>query len=284
METRSDNRNKIIGIILGVAVVLCGFAYLMSRTSSSTPTAPTSTATSTTTASTSTTDSANTVVTISPTTTTRVGGYTITPISVSAGSGIAAPAYQKSITCPAAMPQADCSSIQTQYAKVVAKLGADNKDFTSLLLLGMLRKQIGDYSGAAQVWTYLTKVYPASAVAYDNLGDLYANFMKEYAKAEQNWLASIQIKSGDPTPYRNLFALYTTTSFKPSASAPADILKKGIIANPTATDLQVLLARYYKTQGDAADASATYAAAIANAQSQGNSALAAQLQAEAVGR
>jgi thioredoxin-like negative regulator of GroEL len=99
--------------------------------------------------------------------------------------------------------------------------------------------------------------------------------------ANTNYLAAIKINPGQPDFYRALFTLYTTTSYKPTATAAEDILKAGIAANAKAVDLQVLLARYYKSAGRASDAAAEYAVAVSNAQSQGNQPLATQIQQEA---
>lgn len=206
------------------------------------------------------------------------GTYTITQIPIS--NPPAAPAYKGAITCPSTMSSDQCASIQSQDAVVVSHLSTSTTDFAAWVDLGTLRKEVGDYQGAASAWTYLTQVYPSNATAYANLGDLYANFLQEYPQAEANWLEAIKLNPNDTNPYKDLFTLYTTTSYHPSANSAVNILKQGIAANPNAVDMQVMLARYYKSQGDTTDAEAEYQAAIANAQSQGQTSLAAQIQTE----
>lgn len=225
----------------------------------------------------STTPATNIPITAS-TTVIHANGYTITRITDT--NTVTVPSYKDAITCPNDMSQTECSSVRTRDAAVVAKLNTNATDYASWLTLGMLRKDVGDYQGAVAAWSYVTKLYPKDQVAFDNLGDLYANFIKDYAKADANWLAAIKIKTNDPAPYRDLFTLYTTTSYRPSANAAENILKQGIAANPKAVDLQVLLARYYKAAGRIADASAEYDAAIGNANAQGLTSLAAELATE----
>ena len=106
------------------------------------------------------------------------------------------------------------------------------------------------------------------------------NFLHDYTKAEANYLVGIKDAPSTTAFYKDLFSLYTTTSYKPSNTAAENILKQGISANPKSVDLQMTLARYYKSLGRAADAKAEYDAAIANAKSQNQSDLAAQIQAE----
>ena len=150
----------------------------------------------------------------------------------------------------------------------------------ALIDLGTADKGKDDYAGAEAAWIQATQIAPNNYVAFANLGDLYMNFLHDYAKADANYQAAIKDAATQPALYGDLFTLYTTTSYKPTATAAEDILKKGIAANPNAVELQVSLARYYKTLGRTADAKAEYDAAITNAKSQGETSLAAQLQTE----
>jgi tetratricopeptide (TPR) repeat protein len=229
-----------------------------------------------------TTTAGTTTMQVSPTTmiVTTPGGssYTITQIPIS--NPPAAPAYKGAVPCPSDMSGEQCASIQSQDAAIVGKLNASRTDFAAWIDLGMLRETTGDYQGAVTAWNYVAAIYPTNPAAFANLGDLYTNFTHDYAKADASYLAAIKDDPSDTSFYKNLFTLYTTTSYTPGATAAEDILKKGIAANPKAVDLQVTLARYYKTLGRTADAKVEYDAAIANAISQGQTALAAQIQQE----
>jgi Tfp pilus assembly protein PilF len=208
-------------------------------------------------------------------------GYTITPVSVS--NNVVAPNYSAPLVCAASTPADQCVQFQA-YAKTYAsQIAKSPTDPNAWINLGTARSSAGDYAGAVAAWNYVAALYPTSPTAFDNLAELYADYTHQYALAESNWLQAIKVYPADPAPYQNLFDLYTTTSYTGTAGAPVSILKKGIAANPKAFNLQVLLARYYKSQGDTADAKVQYSAAIANAQAQGQPTMATQIQTEAAG-
>ncbi|HEY4505740.1 MAG TPA: tetratricopeptide repeat protein [Candidatus Paceibacterota bacterium] len=62
--------------------------------------------------------------------------------------------------------------------------------------LGIYQKMSGDYEGAVISWIYITKLSPNSYLAYANLGNLYAYFIKNNTKAEAYYKQAI---SKDPT-------------------------------------------------------------------------------------
>jgi tetratricopeptide (TPR) repeat protein len=229
-----------------------------------------------------TTTTGTTTMQVSPTTVivTTPGGSSYSVSQVPIANPPAVPAYKGTIVCPAGMPQEQCASIQSKDAAVIGKLQTKPTDASAWLQLGTLRKEAGDYQGATVAWDYFVALYPMNSAGYFNLADLYMNFVKDYPKAEANFLLAAKYAPGDTSIYADLFTLYTTTSYVPSHDAAENILKKGIAANPNAVNLQVTLARYYKSAGRATDAKAEYDAAIANAQAQGQTALAAQIQSE----
>lgn len=207
------------------------------------------------------------------------GGYTITQVPIE--DAPKAPPYKSGLTCSTSMSKEQCATIQGQDATAVARIETNVTDFAAWVQLGALREEVGDYQGAATAWGYVKSLYPTNPTVYLNLADLYTNFLKDYAKGEQYYLSAMKYLPTDTSIYANLFTVYTTTSYKPSASAAEDILKKGIAANPKAIDLPVTLARYYKSLGRSADAQAQYNAAIANAKAAGNTDVAAQIEVEA---
>ena len=160
----------------------------------------------------------------------------------------------------------------------MAAINKDKYDFNMWINLGTLRHMAVDEQGAKEVWEYASATWPTNVASFNDLGDLYANYLKDYAKAESNFLTAVKNKPDDTNPYRNLFTLYYDAGYnKGKAEA---ILKKAIAAAPKAVDMQVLLARYYRDTGRTAEAKAEYSLAIKNAQSQGQTDLATTLQAE----
>lgn len=190
---------------------------------------------------------------------------------------LASPKYSGDIT------EEQWTSIAAAFKKTQDAIAKNVQDFKAWIQAGTLYKDAGDYAMAAKVWEYASVLAPTNIVSPLNLGDLYANYVKDYPKAEKNYLQEIANNQNSPLAYRALYELYTETSYKPSATAAEDILRKGIAANPQATDLQVLLARYYAQSGRKEDAKMQYEAAIASADKQDNVTLVAQLKTEEAG-
>lgn len=203
-------------------------------------------------------------------------GYAISPLP-----DVPLPEYREVFVCASSVPASLCTKLKLEAPALIQKIDANPGDAAAWVNLGAMRKLNQDYQGAAEVWIFVTKLQPGSPVAYANLGDLYMNFLKDYKKAEANYLLAIKYAADDANLYQNLFTLYTTTSYNPSPTAAEDILKKGIAVNQNAVNLRVALARYYTSLGRAADAKAEYDAAIKSAEAQGNTSLAAQIKTEA---
>ena len=145
--------------------------------------------------------------------------------------------------------------------------------------LGLYYKQAGDYQAAKDAWEYSSLISPGNIVSFNNLGDLYHYYLKDYPKAEARFLSAIKNDKNYVLSYMNLFDLYRY-SYKVDTTKAADILKQGISTNPGNLDLRVALAHYYAEKGDTANAKAYYKEAINKAKSIGENGLAATLQSE----
>lgn len=208
-------------------------------------------------------------------TTTQVGDYLIEPIPTAATLPTP-PSLNRTVPETPGMDVAVRNTIILKLSETVATLKADSSSFDAWLTLGTLRQALGDYVGAAEAWVYATKLSPHIGVAYANLGNLYANYIKDYPKAEANYLKGIQNDPRAVNTYRNLFELYVY-SYKTDTSAAEDLLKTGIEKLPKALDLKVLLARYYREKNRVADARVAYDSAITAATAAGNTALTTEL-------
>jgi tetratricopeptide (TPR) repeat protein len=256
-----SQRNILAGVVILIIVVAAAYLYL--RPASGVPITPGNTL--------ATSSSATSSASAAP-----ISG---TPTTIHLGA--AQPSFTQPISFAAGIPANVKAALNTQFADVSSQLAKNPTQVDLWLGLGTLRKMGGDYQGAIEDWNYVGKDGNSlSSVAYGNLADLYLNFVKNYPQAEASYKAAIALNPAYPDYYQGLFTLYTTTSYKPSPTAAEDILKQGIAANPKAVDLQVTLAVYYKSLGRTADAKAEFDAAIANAKSQGQTDLAAQIQAE----
>lgn len=190
------------------------------------------------------------------------------------------PDFRKSVKFSSTVSGEIRSAIEKGVTTVKERLTKDSLDLKSWIDLGTLKKMAGDYAGAEEAWVFVTVASPNNSIAYNNLGDLYTNFLKNYPKAETSYLTAIRVDPSDASAYRDLASLYDNF-YKKGTSAGEETLKKGVAAVPDSVDLHVLLARYYKSAGKAADAKKQYEAAIAAANKAGQTEAAAQIKTEA---
>lgn len=277
MNPQPQNTQNIYRVItLLIAIAIATYLY-MHHVATTTPTTNKTSAASST--------IPNVQINLAPTTsaTSPSGTYTVKAIPLSSGTNApAVPNYKKSFTCIASISAAQCATLQSQAVTLEVAIAKNNQDLLAWINLGTVHKTAGDYQSAIIYWQYMANMYPTNPVAFSDLADMYMNFVKDYPKAEANYFAAIKAYPIDPSAYKNLFVLYTTTSYTGGVGAAEAILKQGITANPKAVDLEVTLARYYKSLGRTADAKAEFDVAIKNAQAQGNTALASQIQQEAI--
>lgn len=165
-------------------------------------------------------------------------------------------------------------------AQVSAQDVLDGLDIQKMIAEARALKNAGKYDAAIAKLNQASAVYPTNTVPYNNLGDIYMHFKKDYVKAELNYKKVVQYDPRQLSAYRSLFELYTTTSYKPTNTAAVDIAAAAVKANPTAYDFQLMAARYYKGIGDTNAARVQYQAAINNAKGQNLASVAAQMQAE----
>lgn len=159
------------------------------------------------------------------------------------------PDLNREIMYKALVREEDKPKIEAEI-KIISQTLKDNPDYPQgWLQLGILRKYIGDYEGAGLAWEYATKIRPVDYVAFNNLGDLYHFYLKNFPKSESAIKKVIELKPDYVQAYRNLFELYTL-SYKEKANLADDVLILGISKNPKAYDLMVALAMYYKEKGD----------------------------------
>lgn len=137
-------------------------------------------------------------------------------------------------------------AVQIQMANTIENLKKDSKSQDNWITLGGERKNLGDYVGARDAWEYAKVLNPTNIVPWNNLGDLYHFYLKNYVKSEENWKKTISLKPEYIQGYRGLYELYTYSMKEKSSEIPA-MLKQGIAKNPSSADLKALLADYEKT-------------------------------------
>ena len=170
-------------------------------------------------------------------------GVKIEPVAITNNKpavNVPLPDLNKEIKITADMNE-DAKRIATaKIQDLSSQLKKDSDNLENWLVLGVYRKMIGDYEGAREDWEYASAIRPQNSTSFNNLGELYAYYLKDNAKAEKNYKKAIV---NDPSAiyiYRNFFDFYRYIA-KDTAKARA-ILEQGIAANPTtSSDLKNLL-------------------------------------------
>lgn len=75
---------------------------------------------------------------------------------------------------------------QQRFTETKDRLKGNPDSFSDWLYLGVLKKGVGDYEGARDVWIYAGQIRPQSSTPFANLADLYAYFLNDPQKAEAN--------------------------------------------------------------------------------------------------
>jgi hypothetical protein len=119
-------------------------------------------------------------------------------ISESTNPTIKPPAI-KPITFSADIPADAKTALQANYQALAPQIQAAPTRVDLWLQLAVLYKIGGDYNDAITVWNYVAAAAPSSSsyIAYGDLGDLYLNFIHDYAKAEVNYKAAVALQPGN---------------------------------------------------------------------------------------
>ncbi len=182
------------------------------------------------------------------------------------------PELDRPITIPAVFPPDAARQMREVMGKIIADLKADTLNVSLWLELGLRRQEINDYVGAGEVFEYVTRLAPKDSTAFNNLGNLYHLYLKDFARSEQYFLKAIELEPTQAIYYNNLYDLYRY-SYKRETTAAADILKRGIKEMPERIDLYVALGAYYEDKQDRKQAKVYYEQALDLAIAQGNTAL-----------
>lgn len=229
----AQGRNWAIGIIVLVILIALG---TWADTSQGPASSPASTATST--------------------ATTYTVGSTTDGIAVSGGSATVkevdttlptAPNYKKPIAYGADVSADVRAALNAELATAQSEIAANGQNFDAWIGLGTLYKMGGDYQDAATVWTYVSQVWPGNSVSFNNLGDLYTNFLHDYPKAAAEYKQQLANSPTDVQDYIDLYMLYTN-QYPQSSSTVIALLSQGLKANPGNAQLQATLSAYESTK------------------------------------
>ena len=162
-------------------------------------------------------------------------------IEQNAKPDIPIPDLNRPINITENLDEAQRKMVTEKIKELSLKLKEDKDLYSEWLVLGIYRKMIGDYEGARIVWEYAGAIRPTSSTPFNNLGDLYAYYLKDNKKAEENFLKALENDPAYIYIYRSAYDFYLYV-LKDEAKAKA-LLQKGIAANPGAASqgLQTLL-------------------------------------------
>lgn len=156
----------------------------------------------------------------------------------------------------------------------------DNPEqFDKWIDLGILRKTVGDYEEAKNIWEYTASGWPESIVSYHNLGDIYANYLKDNARAEKNMLKVVELDPHYVPEYLSLYGLYKKIHGETGEKTGA-VLLRGVDTNPTSVDLLITTAIHYKEINDKENAKKYYNLALDEAEKLKNESLVKSIQLE----
>jgi tetratricopeptide (TPR) repeat protein len=164
---------------------------------------------------------------------------TISPVGQTKTS-VAEPSLDRPLPDTAGIDPQFVATTEAEMQTTISDLQKNKNSFQDWINLGVERKSLGDYAGAALAWQYVSVLYPTNIVSFGNLGDLYTNFLKNYSEAEVDYLTEIKNAPADIDAYRNLSALYISEG---KTGQAVSLLQSGIAQNPNSSDLKNMLAR-----------------------------------------
>lgn len=179
------------------------------------------------------------------------------------------------------LPESIREESRQKVATAIEKLKADPSLINNWLEVAVYRKSAGDYQGAEEIWKYLTVQWPQDTVAYNNLADLYQNYLNRPGEAEYYWRKFLSLVPTSVPAYRNLHDLYRTR-LNDLERAEA-ILEEGLSVTEEARDridLLVPLAIFQRDHGKLEEARENFDTAKQMADFIGKVELAGLLQAE----
>ena len=159
------------------------------------------------------------------------------------GAVIKAPDLDGPVNVTVDLPAVTVEQAKETITRLTASLKKNNDLFGDWVELGLYRRLLGDYGGAAAAWEYAGAIRPKNSVSFNNLGDLYTYQIKDKARAEKNYLMALANDPASIMAYEKLYELYRYI-FKDDKKAKA-VLKEGVSKNPDFSQrLQYLLDNY----------------------------------------
>lgn len=134
---------------------------------------------------------------------------------------------------------------QQRFNEKKAELEKEPDFFDGWLYVGVLKKGVGDYEGAREVFLYASQIRPNSSTPLANLADLYAYFLDEPQKAEQAIKQAIIKDPNDYNFYLTLADIYRY-KFTDGAAKYEKTMAEALAKFPNNVNLIAPLAGYFR--------------------------------------
>lgn len=148
-------------------------------------------------------------------------------------------------------PQSAITQKTKDLNVLLVALGKDPFNINDWITVGIIKKFFNDYEGARDAWEYVTILYPRDPLAFENLGNLYALYLHDNAKAEYSYKKAIENNSLEPSFYIALADFYK--NFLGDNSKAIDTLLSGL-EKIKDVNLFLSIASLYRDIGDKANA------------------------------
>jgi hypothetical protein len=159
------------------------------------------------------------------------GDYTITQVPVGTSKTIAMPDLNRPVIFSSTVSLNDEAKkiITEKITSLQTSLKKDPKNIINWVQLGVDQKIIGDFDGAILSWKYAGDV-SSDFIAYGNLGNLYAYYLKDNGMAEMYYKKAISRGPTQAYLYIQLSSVYKEV-FGDKIKALA-ILEEGLVKMP----------------------------------------------------
>ena len=115
--------------------------------------------------------------------------------------------------------------------------------------VGNIKNFFGNYDGARDAWEYTGYLNDGNSVVYYNLGNLYGSYLKDYKKAEENFLKAIELENRNVNYYIGAADFYRNFYTEKKAEVKK-ILEEGIRQVPNDVSILAYAGGYYKEEGN----------------------------------
>ncbi|MEA2112605.1 MAG: hypothetical protein U9P50_01360 [Patescibacteria group bacterium] len=149
------------------------------------------------------------------------------------------PDLDRKITFEEEFPEEGRLIMVERIGKVVKELKSDPTNISNWLDLGLQRKTISDYEGAKLAWEYAKLIDESYFVVRGNLGDIYAYYLGDNVRAEENYLKALELGSEHAYLYYKTAEFYR--DFLLDNQKAKDIVNSGLEKIPDSSELQTLL-------------------------------------------